>query len=325
MQIEENAALEVLEGGRTDPHRPSVFMPTDYTWVMSYSAPSSGSFGQGFRFDCARDKAEVEIVGGVTILKAPGKHSEDLTCCVRAFRAAGALFTTHGGPRHCSVCGAFFTNGDVWKHTPTGEHIYIGHICADKYGMDATRDEWIAWHKEQSDLRRKATKEKARYKKAQEAKALFLKLAENAGLEEALTVDHPILKDMADKLNQLGSLTWKQVAFAKRLAEEVKQKQSQPKVEEKHVPAPEGRVTFSGEIVSAKTQASDWGEVIKIVVKVTTPEGVWLAWVTAADSILGGDRALRGRKVEMTATLTRGKDAHFAFGKRPTGAKLLEN
>jgi len=90
---------------------------------------------------------------------------------------------------------------------------------------------------------------------------------------------------------------------------------------EVNVPAPTGRTTFRGVIVSVKTHESAFGVTLKCTVKVTTPEGVWLAWGTLPKDIPADVE--RGTSVEITATLSAGREPHFAFFKRPYG-KIIE-
>ena len=97
-----------------------------------------------------------------------------------------------------------------------------------------------------------------------------------------------------------------------------------------YIPAPTGRQTFRGVVVSTKSQEGNYGVEYKMTVKVTTAEGTWLAWGTIPSALLeslpAGERGriytLRGLEVEVTATLSRGKDEHFAIAKRPTGRVL---
>lgn len=162
-------------------------------------------------------------------------------------------------------------------------------------------------------------------------------LSTHPGLEEALRVGHSTLHDMACKLARYGSLSDKQVAFALKLAKEA----SGPA--EVHVVAPTGRVVVRGLIVSIKSKQTDFGPVLKMTVKVTTPEGSWLAWSSVPDSLALGagwqtvnedgspceqsadyvPRASVGDEVEFTATLSTSDTPHFAFAKRPTKARLV--
>lgn len=285
---------------RNDPHRPGAIIPSDYEYVLTFERSSQDA--PSFGINCALDYRNRET-GEL------GQH-HGTKCCLVTLRAAGTKFADLH-PGSCDVCGANFRIGDVWEHLPTHEHIVLGHICADKYSLCANRSEWETWHKGERDRRAVAIKARRR------AQALDSFLQVHPGLDEILAVDHPILRDMVSQLRRYGSLSDKQIAFAHKLADEVKN----PAPPEKHVSAPEGRVTVRGKIVSVKSVEGPYGTSIKMVVKVETPEGSWLVWTTAPSAILGTE--IKGHEVEFTATLTRGRDEFFAFGKRPTKARLL--
>jgi hypothetical protein len=294
---------------RTDPHRVGAIIPSDYTFVFWYDM-GNGIYEPSVGVDCERPVFNPD---GPNFI---GKHSLDGRCCMVALQTiAHVPFADAGGMGKCSVCGANFRHGEVWTHHPTGEHVHVGHECAAKYSFVRDRSDWVAYQKECRSRRVDAAKEMRR------AAARDAFLDANPDLKKAFEVkdQHPILTDMYAKLHRFGSLSEKQVAFALKLADEVRN--PKPKVEEKHVPAPTGRVVVCGTVVSVKTVTTDFGDVDKMVVKVETPEGSWLVWVTVPNSITGD---VRGKVVEFTATLTPGRDAHFAFGKRPTGGHIVE-
>jgi hypothetical protein len=150
-----------------------------------------------------------------------------------------------------------------------------------------------------------------------EPRAAFL--AAHPGLADDLALDHPILRDMSSRLGKFGSLSDKQVAFAHKLADEVRH----PKPAEQLVAAPTGKgIVVRGTVISVKEHDSQFGPVMKMTVKVTTPDGNWLVWTTVPGNIMGGG-ALRGADVEFTATLEAGRDKHFVFGKRPRLARVI--
>lgn len=97
---------------RTDTHRPGVIMPWDYTYVFTYSE------------DYNYDKA-LQIRKFVTFSPA-----------------------TPDGIFKCTICGATYKHGDIWKHMPSGEYITVGHDCADKYSLFAGRTMWKRWLRE---------------------------------------------------------------------------------------------------------------------------------------------------------------------------------
>lgn len=279
---------------RTDAHRPGAILPTDYEPVLWYAlATSVGGWPQpSENVNCQQ-------------------HSGD-RCCVVALRQSGARFFAGGGMGRCSICGASFVYGEVWQHRPTGEYIHVGHTCSDKYGLEMDRSGWEVWHAKQAALRSQAAKDK-RFKTA-----ALLFLETEPGLAEDLQLDHPILQDMWGKLHRYGSLSTKQVDCARSIANKIRNPPP-PKEQELHVPAPTGRVRFTGRVVSTKVIEGPWGSTIKMVVKVETPGGCWLSWVTMPKSL----SASRGDLVELKATLEPGRDAYFAFGKRPSGARIV--
>lgn len=322
---------------RTDPHRPGLIMPTDYQYVFSFGTmPSPGPGLPPMRFNVDR------------VLK---------------MRDAGVMFG-HRSVFQCDICGAHYNHGDVWYHVPTGEHITLGHDCADKYSMFTRRSEWREWHKQQTKLRSLAAKEKkfkmAAHKFLEERPELKAALelgrywtdadfehwpedSEHGGGVKPLSKKdnqrryrETTLADMRDKINRWGSISDATIAFALKLAAELKAAEEAPEPEEKHVPAPVGRVTVRGTVVSVREQESDFGVSWKMVVKVETPDGSWLVWCTVPTSILdvfhndhtGGAHEglyqwLRGKVVQFDAALTPGKDDYFAFGSRPTRGQVL--
>jgi hypothetical protein len=145
------------------------------------------------------------------------------------------------------------------------------------------------------------------------------------GLADDLQVEHRIIADIRERFVKTATLSPKQVALVRKLAHEVRN----PKPPEVHVPAPEGRVTFEGTVVSMKVYENHYGETVKLVVKMATEQGTWLCYVTKPanwnfpEGWPSTASVERGDVVELTATLKHGRDPHFAIGKRPTNARLV--
>lgn len=198
----------------------------------------------------------------------------------------------------CGVCGAHYIYGELWQHEPTGDVVHLGHECADKYNLLADRTgakrERSAWV-----LREMKREQREEFLNAHE------------GLAEAFEVEHHIIADIKARFEQYGSISEKQVALVLKLAHEVKN----PRPEEPHVPAPEGRVDFTGEVVSVKVTEDSFGTQVKCTIKVYTDAGTWLAWGTVPTALVC--QLERGDQVSVRATLKPGKDAHFCFMKRP--------
>jgi hypothetical protein len=254
----------------------------------------------------AKDGAPEQIING--------EHDEDGLCCVVGMLSKGLVFVETGGTGKCSVCGACYVYGDVWKHEPSGEFIHIGHDCAHKYSMLTDRSEWELSH----DRLVRASAIECQKAKNLEERLAFLK--KHDGLEDALAVDHRIIRDIAERFASYRSLSDKQIALVFKLANEVRN--PTPVVAERHCKAPNGRTTFIGKIVSTKVHESMYGETTKMTVKVITDEGCWLAWGTVPASIDNVPGVLVGREVEITATLEAGREPHFVFMKRPRGDLL---
>lgn len=297
---------------RTDIHRPGAIIPAHYQYLLSYNLPTSSEGWPipAFGINCEIDRRQVDAKTGAFI--AHGTHHPSGRCCLVGLRTIANLkFAATGGTGKCSVCSTNYVYGDVWQHTLTGECIHIGHNCADKYDLLSDRSEWELQHG------RALAAAAAQIQKQQNREAREKFLTANPGLAEALTGDHNILRDLSDKLTKYHSLSEKQVALAFKLATELKT----PKVEEQHIPAPTGNaIKFRGVVVSLKLHEGSFGPQMKMTVKVTTPEGSWLAWGTAPTSLLDGND-IKGQTVELVANLIHGgQNDHFVFMKRPRNA-----
>jgi hypothetical protein len=89
----------------------------------------------------------------------------------------------------------------------------------------------------------------------------------------------------------------------------------------KGVTAPSGRVAVKGKVVHVKTVVTKFGAAEKMLVELDTGAKVWVS--VPAD--LSGF-PIKGATIAFTATFTvSDNDPLFAFGKRPTGAVVLED
>ena len=304
---------------RIDVHRPGAIEPHDYRDLMWYDC--GGMNEPSIGVNCMKP-----IFDWFALKAIPGReaHSPDGMCCVLGLQDAGRKFAKTGrdhGAGKCTICGTYFRYGMVWEHIPTGDLVHLGHDCADKYSLVASavsRKGWAKYKKEMENARAEAAKEMKRA-------TIRNKFIEAHELKDAFTHrdDHPILKDMMTRLHRWGSLSDKQIAFAKKLAEEIKNPPP-PKPEEIKVTAPEGRTTFTGTIVSCKWYDSQYGGSSKITVKIEEEDGIWLAWGTLPSKVDGNCDEQRGRTITLTGTLTHGDEPHFAFFKRPSLVEVSE-
>lgn len=144
---------------------------------------------------------------------------------------------------------------------------------------------------------------------------------------------HPILRDMGLRLQGCGSLSDKQVDFARRLVLESQVKQDRYAVEKAAAqPAPAGRQVIEGKIIKVTSRYNEYSYHDELVYRMTVKtDAGWLCNGTAPAGIEGvqdleGDfeDRLRGQRIRFTATLEpKSDDPIFAFFKRPTRCALV--
>lgn len=276
---------------RTDPHSPGAFNPDDYSYLVSFSLAT-------------------EIDGW----PVPPVNIDRTIELRKQYRFANI----HGGLNVCDVCGAHFKSGDCWLHEPTQTVITLGHTCADKYQLQADREDW-------RKLRGQALNRARRLEERRSVRAAIrAQLEDDAELRAALKVDNPTTRDIRDRFVQFGTVSPAQARLLKQIAA----RESEPKAE-----APNGRVEVEAEIVTVKQRKNPYSPnpTWKAVVKVTESDGSsWRAWGTVPDALLGqvwltgGAPALVGRRVRFAAKFQRSADdPSFAFYSRPTKSALL--
>tara|TARA_R110000851_G_scaffold77843_1_gene171833 strand:- start:1411 stop:1866 length:456 start_codon:yes stop_codon:yes gene_type:complete len=147
--------------------------------------------------------------------------------------------------------------------------------------------------------------------------------------------DNSFVQDVMRRFKTKAALSEKQIAAVKtalvRDAERAERKEVWATEAELAADAPTGKVTVTGEIVSTKWQESMYGSTHKMILKT---EAGWKLWVTVPTSVNDDLEMLRkesgvnlqyeGKTVTLTATVTPSdSDPKFAFGKRPTNARLV--
>lgn len=225
----------------------------------------------------------------------------------------------HRGTHQCHHCGAHIRYVAILRHLPTGYALAVGETCLENRFELASAE----FHKlrKAAELDRQAQRIKTAATDfvanvTDEATAALL--AKNADLSgsdlEGWALD--TFTDIRRKLWIYGDISPRQLDLVVKLVSEAPAKKAAvaARQDEATVPAPTGRVQFTGKVVSKKYHENDFGGVYKLTVKVTTPEGVYLVWVSQPSSVT----VEVGDTVTMTATLTPSDDKeHFAFGKRP--------
>ncbi len=224
--------------------------------------------------------------------------------------------------KQCAHCGQRLKYGALMTNDSEKSLIVIGEDCLDNRFQDVTAFDF-------KQLREEA-KEKAAATRSLDRKNTALK--ENPGLAAGYDSTNPFVQDVMRRFDRKGEITERQVAAVlktiQRDAERAEREAVWATEAELAADAPTGKVTVTGEILSLKTQESGFGSTLKMIVKT---EAGWKLWVTVPTSILsyrlssvGGGDNLPGKTVTLTATVTPSdRDSKFAFGKRPSNAKLV--
>ena len=210
------------------------------------------------------------------------------------------------------------------EYKPTGERLVFGADCTARLGFTDKQAFKLAQLKRKADCFAAALKVATQVEKFlgdhPEVKAIY------GVINNPEHVKNAFVRDVLGKLARYGSISEKQIAaivssiqkdidFAARKAQQA----TEPKAQ-----APVGNgVTIAGEVVSVKEYASDYapgGFQLKMTIKVTTPQGVWLAWGSVPSAI---HDVQRGQSVSLVANTLAGKDANFVLFKRPRLAQVL--
>ncbi len=198
----------------------------------------------------------------------------------------------HVGPHglgQCDHCGAYYSYGALFLHTPSGGYVAVGHDCAE--GRFVTPPEFAAKRRILTKvIAGKRVRGKINIAVAElldadpeladalewgaEAERLLASMESYTEYgpevtEEGRTYYRMIgfnvrtIRDISAKLHRYGSVSEKQVAFVKRLATEGAEKQVAAKRRVAEVAAMEpltaGRQEIEGEIVSVKWQENTSG------------------------------------------------------------------
>jgi hypothetical protein len=151
--------------------------------------------------------------------------------------------------------------------------------------------------------------------------------AELCGWLDSLSTDydaktHPFLLDMKVALRRYDHLTERQLAatekFKARADEFAARKAADAEALKDVEPITEGRYEFEGEVLSTKVKFSQYGEQLKMIVRLDDGNKLWGTVPAALDQ----SEELHGKRVRLTAEVARSDDdPHFGFFKRPKNAR----
>jgi hypothetical protein len=205
----------------------------------------------------------------------------------------------------CNCCGMKITRGNFFKNKENSSIIYVGFDCADglmKYRFN------VAGAKKQTVAERR---------KKEVLNSIEKTFAENPTLENALGANNKIVREIAQKFVQYGTISPKQIAFVHKLAAERKEYESQS------TPTPNGKVEGEFKILSVKPTLiqqpygnSYWTN--KVLIQ--SVEFGWKAWGNISDDKL--NELKKGDIINGKFNVSSSKnDPYFGFFKRFTISK----
>lgn len=270
-------------------HNPTNFEPSDYV-VEDYL-----------------DNKRPEFFGDAASYELEVKHWE-----ADMLRVLGADWRAKS--HHCIHCG----NGSVrWitavRHIPTNEVVVFGAVCTDRLGFANKHAFKLA------QLQARASARHVRFMLWNRRQAFLEANPSVAAALLAITLPQHaknfFAQDVLRKLDQYGLLSAAQVGALVASIERDNEHATRKAAEalEPKSPAPSGRQTVTGVVLSVKAQDGYMPGSItfKMLVKLDGNAKVWV-------SVPGGSDVKRGDEVKFTATFEVSKDdVSFAFGKRP--------
>ena len=238
----------------------------------------------------------------------------------------------------CCVCGTTFRHGDVWLHKPSGVRIVIGHRCAERYGLMASRGEY-------RNMRASIIKKREYAAERRRVRAEMKKfLREHTGpLVDHLRFDHPTVRRIRAVFIRWGSLSGPQLRLVEKIICETKAHRKAEVGLGPSIPVVEGRHEMTGTILALKYKNTNpWpggnSTVLKMLVRV---DGWYKVWGTCPDALADAlwelvqkDESFEGGtldwvrqhpvRVRFTATVMESDDdTSFGWFKRPVKAEVL--
>lgn len=273
-------------------HNPTNFDPAQYEVLDYLDGKAPAYFGQGLE----AHKLEVELWEG------------DMA------RTFGADWKTKN-VRKCIHCGH---NPLRWltvvKHLPTGDVVVFGADCTARLEFADKMSFKLAQLQARDAANKVRIKVWNKREKFLKANPVFDAAIAN------LNTTNTFVKDVVAKLGLYGSLSERQVAAVLAAIARDAQKATQQAVEatEPKGPAPVGRQTVTGTVLSTKVVEGFYGNTLKMLLKLENNSRCWLTVPSKAD-------AGRGDVITVVASFDVSKDdPSFAFGKRPTLVKVVK-
>jgi hypothetical protein len=228
---------------------------------------------------------------------------------------------------HCTHCG----NGMVRyivavHHKPTGQNVVFGSDCVARLNF-ANQDAFkLAQVKARAETGNKRMAAYVARVKFLEANPGFKAAIESVNLEDPIHARNDFARDILSKFAHYGSISPRQMeCFVSSLQRDrdYAAKKAAEATEVKGALPVGKRQEFTGTIVSSRVQESQYGEQIKILVKL---ENNCKIWMTCPSAALVEGMVAKGNRYTFRATVEASKDdPHFGFGSRPHVVKDFAN
>ncbi len=300
---------------RSDIHRPSAIIPTDYEYVGITHGPVTAYDDHHF----------------ILLMRAQVKAHMDRT---------GGTYSGHDHGGKCHICGAWFNCGVVFYHSKTNAYIKTGEDCAEKLEFAGYKGDLKAFRtavKVSTEL--KAGKKKAEatltdlglvqaWTLYKEAESIYSRRRANdpTVTKDEVKYEEATIHDIIGKLVKYGTISEAQRLYVEKLVERFNTRDEREaeaaRIDAEKLanrkPAPEGRLVITGTVLGMKAVENMFArnaETLKALIE--TSDG-WKIWVTVP-SAAGWEK---GQEVRIkVSVIPSTKDPYFAFGKRPSVIK----
>lgn len=288
---------------RHDIHRPSALVPADYEFVA---------------FECLRQEGDLAGWAEATL--------DERARITAHMNRTGGTYSDHAHGGNCMICGnanAIYTA--LFYHALTNSYVRVGQDCTEKLEQRVDFDTFRTGVTNALEARAGKRKAEATLAAAGLIEAWYVFQSCEIPFDYYGAGPFPApggneertVRDIVGKLVQYGSISEKQQSFLgnllDRIATRVERAAERAQEEEAAQPAPTGRVDVTGTILTCKAQESDFGSVLKLLVKADTG---WKLWVTCPSALAMPVK--HGDPIRLRATVTpSAQDPKFAYGKRP--------
>ena len=215
----------------------------------------------------------------------------------------------------CSHCGIRIRYAAVLAHV-NGERIMVGQDCLG--------NRFSGSNVEFAYIRKSAAEKSAASKRDGKINIWLAAHPDFAGLVAGFSslrgIYGEFVSDVILKLQKNGELSEAQVAGVRKVVARRNEWATKRAEEAASMsPAPTGRITFTGTVLSTKIVDGMYGPSHKMLILAEGNYKVWLSIPSVLMDDLGNVSELKAQTMTLTATLTPSSyDATFAIGKRPT-------